>query len=280
VPIMKPYKLASREFHQADSVVDVGGVPIGNGVTVIAGPCAIESRESLWRIAEAVRQRGAAILRGGAFKPRTSPYSFQGLGVEGLELLREAGDTFGMPVVTEVMSIAEVEVVARYADMIQIGARNVQNFNLLAAVGETNRPVLLKRGFATTVREFLMSAEYVLSRGNRSLVLCERGIKTFETELRYTFDVSAVPLIKHNTHLPVIVDPSHASGRRDYVTALALAGVAAGADGVVVEVHDCPEAALCDGPQALLPEMFAEMTRQVGAVAAALGRSLVPARTA
>ncbi|NLF32306.1 MAG: 3-deoxy-7-phosphoheptulonate synthase [Planctomycetes bacterium] len=279
VPIMKPYKLASREFHEADSVVDVGGVPIGSGVTLIAGPCAIESRESLWRIAEAVRARGAAILRGGAFKPRTSPYSFQGLGVEGLKLLRAAGDAFGMPVVTEVMSIADVDVVAQYADMIQIGARNVQNFNLLAAVGETRRPVLLKRGFATTVAEFLMSAEYVLSRGNRSLVLCERGIKTFETELRYTFDVAAVPLIKHNTHLPVIVDPSHACGRREYVTALALAGVAAGADGVVVEVHDCPEAALCDGPQALLPDMFAEMTRQVGAVAKALGRELVPART-
>jgi len=278
VPIMKPYKLASREFHEADSVVDVAGVPVGAGVTVIAGPCAIESRESLWRIAAAVRDRGAVILRGGAFKPRTSPYSFQGLGEEGLKLLREAGDEFGMPIVTEVMGAGDVELVVRYADMVQIGARNMQNFNLLAAVGELDTPVLLKRGFASTVREYLMSAEYVLSRGNKSLILCERGIKTFESELRFTFDVSAVPLVKHHTHLPIIVDPSHASGRREFVTALALAGVAAGADGVMVEVHDCPETALCDGPQALLPEMFADLTRQIEAVAAALGKTMAPPR--
>ena len=279
VQIMKPYKLASREFHEADSTVDVAGVPIGDGVAVIAGPCAIESRESLWRIAKAVKQRGAVILRGGAFKPRTSPYTFQGLGEEGLKLLREAGDEFGMPIVTEVMGVTDVDLIAKYADMVQIGARNVQNFNLLAAVGELDMPVLLKRGFASTVREYLMSAEYVLSRGNKSVVLCERGIKTFEAELRFTFDVAAVPIIKHNTHLPVIVDPSHASGRREYVAPLALAGIAAGADGVMVEVHDCPEMAMCDGPQALLPEMFAELTRQIEAITAATGRTMVPARS-
>jgi len=226
----------------------------------------------------AVRNSGAAILRGGAFKPRTSPYSFQGLGEEALKYLRETADEFNMPFVTEVMSITEVPLVARYADMIQIGARNVQNFNLLAAVGELPKPVILKRGFAITVREYLMSAEYILSRGNRQLVLCERGIKTFEDELRFTFDVSAVPVIKHHTHLPVLVDPSHASGRREFVTALALAGVAAGADGVMVEVHDCPEAARCDGPQSLYPEMFTELMQQVRKVAAAVGRTVTPPR--
>jgi len=275
VPIMRPYKLASREFHKADSQVDVGGVKLGGGgVVLIAGPCAIESREFLRTIAASVRASGAAILRGGAFKPRTSPYSFQGMGEDGLKILREVGDEFAMPVVTEVMDVRDVDLVARYADMLQIGARNVQNFNLLAEVGRTGKPVFLKRGFATTVREYLMSAEYVLSQDNHKLVLCERGIKTFETELRFTFDVSAVPVIKHDTHLPVFVDPSHASGRREFVTALALAGVAAGADGVMVEVHHCPEAAMCDGPQALYPEMFEDLARRVAAVAKAVGKEL------
>ncbi|NQU74720.1 MAG: 3-deoxy-7-phosphoheptulonate synthase [Planctomycetes bacterium] len=277
VPIMKPYKLASREFHPVDSQVDVGGVTIGGGgVVLIAGPCAVENRQSLHTIAEAARAGGAAILRGGAFKPRTSPYSFQGLGLDGLKMLREVGDEFGMPVVTEVVAVKDVELVARYADMIQIGARNVQNFNLLSEVGMTGKPVFLKRGFATTIGEYLMSAEYVLSQGNRKLVLCERGIKTFETELRFTFDVSAVPVIKHNTHLPIFVDPSHACGRREFVTALALAGVAAGADGVMVEIHNCPEEAMCDGPQALLPEMFADLARRLADVAKAVGKELVP----
>ena len=281
VPIMKPYKLASREFCPTDSHVDVGGVTIGDGrVVVIAGPCAVENAESLGAIARSVRDGGAAILRGGAFKPRTSPYSFQGLGEEGLELLRAAGDELQMPIVTEAMAVEEVELVDRYADMIQIGARNVQNFNLLSEVGKTGKPVFLKRGFATTVGEYLMSAEYVLSQGNRNLVLCERGIKTFETELRFTFDVSAVPLIKHHSHLPVFVDPSHACGRREFVTALALAGVAAGADGVMVEVHACPESAMCDGPQALLPEMFDQLVRQVSAVAKAIGKELARPRQA
>jgi len=277
VPIMKPYKLASREFHEADSQVDVGGVAVGGGgVVLIGGPCAIENREFLQTIAESVRAGGAAILRGGAFKPRTSPYSFQGLGEEGLKILREVGDELHMPVVTEVTAVADVGLIERYADMIQIGARNMQNFNLLQEVGKTRKAVLLKRGFAATVREYLMSAEYILSQGNTSLVLCERGIKTFETELRFTFDVSAVPLIKHHTHLPVLVDPSHACGRREYVTALALAGVAAGSDGVMVEVHHEPEAAMCDGPQALYPTMFEELVRQVGRVAQAVGKTLTP----
>ena len=275
VPIMRPFKLASREFHPANSVVDVAGVKMGGGnVVVMAGPCAVEDRESLRVIAKAVRASGAAILRGGAFKPRTSPYSFQGLGEEGLRILREVGDEFNMPIVTEVMDIRDVELVERWTDMIQIGARNVQNFNLLQEVGRTSKPVFLKRGFAITVREFLMSAEYILSQGNQQVVLCERGIKTFETELRFTFDVSAVPVMKQDTHLPVFVDPSHASGRREYVTPLALAGIAAGADGVMVEVHSCPEAAMCDGPQALYPQMFNEMMQQITAVAQAVGKKM------
>ena len=275
VPIMRPFKLASREFHPANSVVDVAGVKMGGGnVVVMAGPCAVEDRESLRVIAKAVRASGAAILRGGAFKPRTSPYSFQGLGEEGLRILREVGDEFNMPIVTEVMDIRDVELVERWTDMIQIGARNVQNFNLLQEVGRTSKPVFLKRGFAITVREFLMIAEYILSQGNQQVVLCERGIKTFETELRFTFDVSAVPVMKQDTHLPVFVDPSHASGRREYVTPLALAGIAAGADGVMVEVHSCPEAAMCDGPQALYPRMFNEMMQQITAVAGAVGKKM------
>ena len=275
VPIMKPFKLASREFHAENTVVNVRGVPVGGAaLTVIAGPCAIENAEMLGRIARAVRQRGAVMLRGGAYKPRTSPYEFQGLGEDGLKLLRQTGDELDMPVVSEVLNTADVALVGRYVDMFQIGARNMQNFELLREVGRTGRPVLLKRGMAASVREYLMSAEYILSRGNRSVVLCERGIKTFETEVRFTFDVSAVPVIKQNSHLPIIVDPSHAAGNRAYVAALALAGVAAGADGVIVEVHDHPEQALCDGPQALLPEAFAELVRQIEGIGKVLGRTL------
>lgn len=276
VPIMKPYKLASREFHPASTEVKVAAVTIGPGaVTVIAGPCAVENRDMVKRIARAVRQHGAVMLRGGAFKARTSPYDFQGLGEEGLKMLREAGDELSMPIVSEVLTAADVELVGGYVDMLQIGARNMQNFQLLKAVGEHHKPVLLKRGFAATIREYLMSAEYILSRGNGNVVLCERGIKTFETELRFTFDVSAVPVIKANCHLPMIVDPSHTAGDRQFVSSLALAGIAAGADGVIVEVHDRPGEALCDGPQALLPDVFAEMVRQIAAVAGALGRELV-----
>jgi 3-deoxy-7-phosphoheptulonate synthase len=276
VPIMKPFKLASREFHADNTLVNVSGVSIGGrGLTIIAGPCAVENQQMLRRIAQAVHQRGAVMLRGGAYKPRTSPYDFQGLGEEGLKMLRQVADELGMPVVSEVLAEPDVELVGRYVDMFQVGARNMQNFHLLKEVGDSGKPVLLKRGMAATIREYLMSAEYVLSRGNRQVVLCERGIKTFENEVRFTLDVSAVPVIKHYSHLPIIVDPSHAAGNRQYVSALALAGVAAGADGIIVEVHDRPEEALCDGPQALLPEMFAELVRQIAGVGAALGRDLV-----
>ncbi len=278
VPITKPFKLASREFHTADTIVEVGGVSIGGrGVVVIAGPCAIENAEMLNRIASTVAERGAMLLRGGAFKPRTSPYEFQGLGEDGLKMLRETGDRLGLPTVSEVLNAAQVELAGRYVDMFQIGARNMQNFQLLQEIGDSGKPVLLKRGFAATIREYLMSAEYILSRGNRNVVLCERGIKTFGTEVRFTLDVSAVPVIKNYSHLPIIVDPSHAAGNRQYVSALALAGIAAGADGVIVEVHDRPEEALCDGPQALLPDMFEELVGQIDKVAAALGRTIISA---
>ncbi|KPK82768.1 MAG: 3-deoxy-7-phosphoheptulonate synthase [Phycisphaerae bacterium SM23_33] len=275
VPIMKPFKLASREFHAENSVVTVGAVAIGGPeVAVIAGPCAVENAQMLDRIGRAVARRGAVMLRGGAFKPRTSPYDFQGLGEEGLKMLRETGDRLGLPVVSEVLAASDVQLVGRYVDMFQIGTRNMQNFQLLKEVGEYGKPVLLKRGFAATVREYLMSAEYILSRGNRDVVLCERGIKTFENEVRFTLDVSAVPVIKEYSHLPIIVDPSHAAGRRQWVAALALSGIAAGADGIIVEVHDRPEEALCDGPQALTPEAFEELVEHVRKVAAALGRGL------
>ena len=279
VPITKPFKLASREFHADNSVVEVGGVPVGGqGVVVIAGPCAIENAEMLNRIASVVSERGAMLLRGGAFKPRTSPYDFQGMGEDGLKILRETGDRLSLPVVSEVLAATDTELVGRYVDMLQIGARNMQNYQLLREVGDFGKPVLLKRGFAATIHEYLMSAEYILSRGNRNVVLCERGIKTFETEVRFTFDVSAVPVIKNYSHLPIIVDPSHAAGNRQYVSALALAGVAAGADGVIVEVNDRPEEALCDGSQALLPEMFEELVGQIDKVASAIGRTMLKAK--
>ncbi len=274
VPIMQPFKLASREFHTDNTVVEVAGVKFGGAeLAIIAGPCAVEDRQMVGRIGRAVSQRGAIMLRGGAFKARTSPYDFQGLGEEGLKMLREVGDELGVPIVSEVLAAADVELVGRYVDMFQIGARNAQNFQLLKEVGDAGKPVLMKRGFAATIREYLMSAEYILSRGNRDVVLCERGIKTFEAEVRFTLDVSAVPVIKHYCHLPVIVDPSHAAGNRRYVVALALAGIAAGADGIIVEVHDRPEEARCDGPQALLPEVFGEMVEQIRKIGAVLGRS-------
>ena len=280
VPITKPFKLASREFHAENSIVKVGGVPIGGaGLVVIAGPCAIENAEMLNRIASVVTGHGAVLLRGGAFKPRTSPYEFQGMGEDGLKILRKAGDRLAVPIVSEVLTATDTELVGRYVDMLQVGARNMQNYQLLREVGDFGKPVLLKRGFAATIHEYLMSAEYILSRGNRNVVLCERGIKTFETELRFTFDVSAVPVIKNYSHLPIIVDPSHAAGNRQYVGALALAGVAAGADGVIVEVNDRPEEALCDGPQALLPEMFEELIGQIDKVAAAIGRTMIKAES-
>jgi 3-deoxy-7-phosphoheptulonate synthase len=279
VPIMKPYKLASREFHDEDSVVTVGGgksvlggeIPKvlvgGRHATCIAGPCAVENQKMLDTIARQVRDGGATILRGGAFKPRTSPYSFQGHGETALKWMRACGDELGMPICTEVMDTRQVELIEKYADMFQIGARNMQNFDLLREVGKTRKPVLLKRGLAATVKDWLLSAEYVLSQGNKGVVLCERGIKTFEDSVRYTMDISSIPVARQWSHLPIIVDPSHAAGKRDFVGALALAGMAAGAHGIIVEVHYNPAEAQCDGPQALLPQMFNELMTQLRQIA-------------
>ncbi len=275
LPIMKPFKLASREFHELDSVIEVKGVRIGGGhLAMIAGPCAIESEAILLEIAEQVKDAGANILRGGAFKPRTSPYSFQGLGEDGLKILKATGERLGMPVVTEVMDPRQVELIERYADMFQIGARNMQNFDLLKEVGRTRIPVLLKRGMSATVKDLLMSAEYVLSQGNRRVILCERGVRTFEDSTRNMLDLSAVPNVKGQSHLPIIVDPSHATGRPDLIPAMALAAVAAGADGVHIEVHSCPEKALSDGPQALLPAPYAQLMERIRQMAELLGRSI------
>ncbi len=274
VPILQPFKLVSREFRADRTVVMVGDVPLGGDeVVIIAGPCAVESREQLLETAEAVARAGARLLRGGAFKPRTSPYAFQGLEEDGLRLLAEARERFGLPVVTEVMAPEQVPLVAEYADMLQVGARNMQNFYLLRAVGRTGKPVLLKRGLSATVKEWLMAAEYILSEGNYQVVLCERGIRTFETETRNTLDLNAVPVVKQLTHLPVVVDPSHGTGRWNLVTPMARAAVAAGADGVAVEVHPRPEEALSDGPQSLTPERFRQLVEEVGAVARAVGRA-------
>ncbi|NWF79983.1 MAG: 3-deoxy-7-phosphoheptulonate synthase [Chloroflexi bacterium] len=275
IRVTVPYKLVSREFHEADSVVSVGGVPIGgSGVTVIAGPCTVESREQTLNVARAVQAAGATILRGGAFKPRTSPYAFQGLGEAGLKILAEARAVTGMPVVTEVMDVENLPLVLEYADMLQIGARNMQNYPLLRAVGRTERPVLLKRGFAATLQDLLLAAEYILNEGNSAVVLCERGIRTFDDTLRFTLDLGVVPMVKLLSHLPVIVDPSHASGRWEQVPPMARAAVAAGADGLIVEVHDNPAFAVCDGQQSLVPDRFAVMMEQVRRVAAALDRPL------
>ncbi len=274
VPIMKPYKLASREFHEDDSVIEVGGgkvpkVPVGgHHAACIAGPCAVENEQMLYKIARHVRDGGATILRGGVYKPRTSPYSFQGLGTEALKWMRACGDEMGMPICVEVMDTRQVEEMEKYVDCFQIGARNMQNFDLLREVGKTRKPVLLKRGLSASVKEWLMSAEYVLSQGNRGVIMCERGIKTFEDSIRYSLDIGSVPVLNQWSHLPIIVDPSHAAGKRDYVAALALAGMAAGAHGVIVEVHYCPSEAQCDGPQALLPETFKELMVQLRLIAA------------
>ncbi len=275
IRVTAPYKLVSREFRADDTVVRVGDVPIGGPtVTVIAGPCTVESREQTLAVAEAVRAAGASILRGGAYKPRTSPYAFQGLGEEGLRILAEAREATGLPVVTEVMDVESLPRVLEYADMLQVGARNMQNYSLLRAVGRTGRPVLLKRGFAATVKDLLLAAEYVLNEGNPNVVLCERGIRTFDDTVRFTLDLGAVPMIKQLSHLPVIVDPSHASGRWDQVQPMARAAVAAGADGLIVEVHDNPSYALCDGQQSLVPERFAALMAQVRRVAAAVDRGV------
>jgi len=280
LPILKPFKLASREMRRDDTTVSIGGdgvkpVRVGGGwLGMIAGPCAIESFEVLDGIAGAVKAAGANILRGGAFKPRTSPYSFQGLGEPGLQILRDVGRKHGMPVVTEVMDPRQVELVHRYADMFQIGARNMQNFDLLKEVGQARKPVLLKRGMSATVKDMLMSAEYILSEGNPDVVLCERGVRSFEDSTRNMLDLSSVPNVKGQSHLPIIVDPSHATGRPDLIPPMARAAIAAGADGVHIEVHSCPEKALSDGPQALLPGQYATVAQDMRRLADVMGKQI------
>ncbi|MGO0122428.1 3-deoxy-7-phosphoheptulonate synthase [Desulfothermobacter acidiphilus] len=276
IPILQPYKMASRAFRAGRTVVQVGeDVAIGGEqVHVMAGPCAVESREQLLEAAARVKEAGATILRGGAFKPRTSPYAFQGLGTKGLELLAEAREKYGLKIVTEVMDIRSLPVVAEYADIVQIGARNMQNFDLLKEVGKIDKPVLLKRGPASTIEEWLMAAEYILSSGNMKVILCERGIRTFEPYTRNTLDLSSVPIVKHLSHLPVIVDPSHGIGRWQFIPAMCRAAIAAGADGLLVEVHPNPAEALCDGAQSLTPSLFAQTMAELEKVARAVGRKL------
>lgn len=275
VPISKPYKLSSREFHPHDTRIKVGDVTIGGEeVVVMAGPCAVESEEQLLQTARAVKAAGANILRGGAYKPSTSPYSFRGLGEEGLKILDKARQETGLPIITEVMTPQDVELVARYADILQVGARNMQNFILLEEVGKTQKPAMLKRGMSATIQEWLLSAEYILAQGNRQLMLCERGIRTFETYTRNTMDVSAIPIIEKLSHLPIIADPSHGTGKWYLVAPLALAAVAAGADGLMIEVHPSPDNALKDGAQSLTFENFERLMAQVGMVATSVGRKI------
>jgi 3-deoxy-7-phosphoheptulonate synthase len=276
MPVLAPYKLVSREFKPEDSVIDVGkGVKFGGKkIIVMAGPCAVENSEILFEIAKEVKKSGASILRGGAFKPRTSPYSFQGIGEDGLKLLRQVGNECGLVTVSEVMDTRDVDLVAKYVDILQIGARNMQNFNLLKEVGQTKKPVLLKRGLSSTIKELLMSAEYILSAGNFNVLLCERGIRTFEDYTRNTLDISAVPAVKQLSHLPMIVDPSHAAGKWGLVSALSKSAVAAGADGLIIEVHSRPEEAFSDGAQSLLPSTFAELMKDLKILAKAIDREI------
>ena len=275
IPILKPFKLASREFRRENSVVEVHGVRIGgNALVVIAGPCSVEDEEQIFTTAERVKQAGAVLLRGGAYKPRTSPYAFQGLGVDGLKLLARVRERTGLGIVTEVMESAEVDIVAEYADMLQVGARNMHNTKLLRSIARTNKPVLLKRNFSATLNEFLMSAEYVLSGGNSQVVLCERGIRTFVDYTRNTLDLNVVPAVHGLSHLPIIVDPSHGTGRQDLVVPMSLAAVAAGADGLMVEVHPRPAEALSDGEQSLTPDLFGDLMRRLQPVAGSVGRTV------
>ncbi len=275
LPILKPFKLASREFKQENTVISVGDVTIGGGeIAVMAGPCSVENMDGLLSVARAVAESGGAFLRGGAFKPRSSPYAFQGLGKEGLEYLAAAREETGLLVITELMDPRDLDLVYKYADIIQIGARNMSNFSLLREVGKINKPVLLKRGLSATIKELLMSAEYILDEGNKDVILCERGVRTFETYTRNTLDLSAIPVVKSMSHLPIIVDPSHAVGRADLVPSMALAAVAAGADGLLIEVHHNPEEAFCDGPQSLRINEFRDLMDNIKSVAAALGRGL------
>ncbi len=274
IPVLAPFRLVSREFKKEDSIIDLGkGVKIGGKeIVVMAGPCTIENIDTLFEIAREVKKAGATVLRGGAFKPRTSPYSFQGLGKAGLQMLREVGNELGLVTISEVMDARDVGLVAEFVDVLQVGCRNMQNFNLLKEIGATKKPVLLKRGMASTVKDMLMSAEYILSGGNFSVILCERGIRTFEDSTRNTLDISAVPVTKQLSHLPIIIDPSHAAGKWSLVPALAKAAIAAGADGLIVEVHNHPEDAVSDGAQSLIPERFLELMRQLKGIANCLGR--------
>lgn len=275
VPILQPFKLVSREFHPDDSEIPVNGTAVGGRrLAVMAGPCAVESREQLLEAARVVKAGGAQILRGGAFKPRTSPYSFQGLEEEGLKILAEAREETGLAVVTEVTDPRNVELVSAYADILQVGARNMQNFHLLREVGQCRKPVLLKRGLSATIEEWLMAAEYVMSGGNYQVILCERGIRTFETYTRNTLDLAAVPIVKHLSHLPVIVDPSHGTGKWRWVGPMSRAAIAAGADGLIIEVHPNPSEALSDGPQSLTPERFTDLMADLRAIAGTMGRTL------
>ncbi len=273
--ISKPYKITSREFQAENTVIDLNGVKVGSqDILIIGGPCSVESRTQLLETALAIKEAGGHALRGGAFKPRTSPYAFQGMGEAGLELLAEVREITGLPIVTEVMATEQVDLVAKYADVLQVGARNMQNFNLLHAVGKTDRVILLKRGMSATAEELLMAAEYVLSNGNRRVMLCERGIRTFETATRNTTDINAIPVLQAQTHLPVLLDPSHSTGKWEYVLPIARAAIAAGADGLIVEVHPHPEEAVSDGAQSLKPEKFVQMVRQIRAVAEAVERKV------
>ncbi|MDP2301779.1 MAG: 3-deoxy-7-phosphoheptulonate synthase [Ignavibacteria bacterium] len=273
--ITEPFKLASRSFKKEDTKIKINDVCIGgNEIIVFAGPCSVENEHQMFTIAEIVAKAGAKILRGGAFKPRTSPYAFQGLGEEGLKLIRNAADANNLLVVTEILEAAQIDLIGKYTDIYQVGARNMQNFPLLKELGKTSKPVMLKRGLAATIEEWLMSAEYILSNGNKDVMLCERGIRTFETYTRNTFDISAIPVVHKKSHLPVIADPSHAVGLRDKVMPLALAAVAAGTDGLMIEVHHDPEKALSDGPQALLPHQFIELMKQVKLIAEVIGRKI------
>jgi 3-deoxy-7-phosphoheptulonate synthase len=274
-PILKPYKLASREVKSTPSVIQVGGVDIGGpAIAIIAGPCSVESKEQICTTATLVKNAGANFLRGGAYKPRTSPYSFQGMEEDGLKLLAAAKEVSGLPIVTEVMNPREIDLVAKYADVIQVGARNMQNFSLLKELGKIDKPILLKRGMMNTIQEFLMSAEYVLSEGNNRVILCERGIRTFETATRNTLDISCIPVLKKETHLPIIVDPSHATGHWDMVESMSRASIAAGADGLIIEVHPDPVNAFSDGPQSLKPAKFAKLMENLRPFAELMGRTL------
>jgi 3-deoxy-7-phosphoheptulonate synthase len=273
--ITTPYKLAGRSFHEEDTIIKINDVEIGgNKVVLIAGPCSIESEEQIFRMAKVVSESGGKILRGGAFKPRTSPYSFQGLGEDGLKMIRAAADKYNLLVITEVMQIDHIELMDQYVDIFQVGARNMQNFSLIKELGKATKPVMLKRGIAATIEELLMSAEYILSSGNKNVFLCERGIRTFEQYTRNTFDLSAIPVVHKKSHLPIIGDPSHATGLRDQVPPMARAAVAAGADGLMIEIHDDPENALSDGPQALLPNTFIKLVEELRLIAHAIGRTL------